>query len=105
MPTPLHRDVRFLVESEALQPRRASRVSCCTSAREVDCARMETSPVWKRVLGGVAGLAIVVAVLLVARSRGVSGAEMEQWEEIFVFSAIAASGIVWLMRRRYRQKR
>jgi hypothetical protein len=66
---------------------------------------MAKDPVWKRVLGAVCGLTIVVAVLLIARSRGASGAEMQRWEEILVCSAAAAGAVVWLMRRRYRQRR
>jgi len=66
---------------------------------------MEKDPAWKRVLGGAVGIAILVAVVLIARERGVSGAEMEQWEEVFVLSAVAAGGIVWYLRRRYRRQR
>ncbi|MEO8554101.1 MAG: hypothetical protein ABI678_29200 [Kofleriaceae bacterium] len=65
---------------------------------------MANDPAWKKVLGGVCGIAIVVAVLLIARARGVSGAEMDRWEGILVVSAAAAGGVVLFMRRRYRQK-
>lgn len=57
-------------------------------------------PTWKRVLGGLCGIGLMVAVLLMARQRGVSGDDVRQWETAIVFGAGAAGAVYWIVKRR-----
>ena len=64
---------------------------------------MAKDPAWKRVVGGLCGIGIMIAVLLLLRQRGVSGADAEQWETAIVIGA-AAAGALWLVKRRQRRE-
>jgi hypothetical protein len=63
---------------------------------------MAQDSAWKRVVGGVCGIGIMVAALLLLRQRGVSGENMQQWEEAIVWAAAAAGVVLWLVKRRQR---
>lgn len=54
-------------------------------------------PTWKRVLGGLCGIGIMVAVLLLLRQRDVSGEDVQQWQTAIVVGAGAA---FWIVKRR-----
>ena len=64
---------------------------------------MAHDPVWKRVVGGVVGLGIAIALLTVLRQRGVSGQTIGQWEQAIVFAAAAATVVLWIVKRHQRQ--
>jgi hypothetical protein len=52
-------------------------------------------------LGGLVGVGIVIAVILVLGRSGVSGEKAQEWEENIVYG-LAAAGLlyfVWLRRR------
>ena len=61
---------------------------------------MGNDPVWKRVVSGLCGIGIMVAVLLLLRQRGVSGESMQQWEMAIVAGAAAAGVVLWSVKRR-----
>jgi hypothetical protein len=65
---------------------------------------MAKDPAWKRVVGGLCGIGITVAVLLLLRQRGVSGADAEQWETAIVIGAAAVGVALWLAKRRQRRQ-
>lgn len=65
---------------------------------------MAMDPVWKRVVGGLCGIGITVAVLLLLRQRGVSGAQMAQGQEVIVFGAAAAGVALWILNRNKRRQ-
>ena len=54
--------------------------------------------------GGLCGIGIMVAVLLLLRQRGVSGEDMQQWETAIVGAAAASFVVLWLVKRRQRRK-
>jgi hypothetical protein len=64
-----------------------------------------TEPVWKRVVGGLCGVGLLVAVLILLRQRGVSGEDAQQWQTAIVIGAAAAAGLLWLVTRRSRRDR
>jgi hypothetical protein len=64
---------------------------------------MAKDPAWKRIVGGLVGIGIVIAILLLLRERGVSGADAQRWEEAIVIGAAAAGVAVWIVRRRSRR--
>jgi hypothetical protein len=66
---------------------------------------MVKDPAWKRVLGGVVGIVIVLCIVLLLRQRGVSGDDMQQWETVIVMTAAAAFGVRWFVKRRQRRGR
>ena len=55
-------------------------------------------------VGGLCGIGIMVAVLLLLRQRGVSGEDMQQWETAIVGAAAALFVVLWLVKRRQRRK-
>ena len=59
-------------------------------------------PVWKRIVGGLCGLGILVGILMLAKSDGVSGEKIQEWQEAIVIGAVAAAGLVFLIKRRKR---
>jgi hypothetical protein len=59
---------------------------------------------WKRVVGGLCGIGIMVAVLLMLRQGGVSGADVQQWETAIVVGAGACGVALWLATRKYRRR-
>ena len=65
---------------------------------------MAKDPMWKRVVGGLCGIGIMVAVLLVLRQRGISGEEMQQGETVIVIGAGAAAVVYWIVKRRQRRR-
>jgi hypothetical protein len=65
---------------------------------------MAKDPEWKRVVGGLCGVGIMVAVLLLLRQRGVSGEDAQQWETAIVIGAAMAGVVLWLVKRRQRQQ-
>lgn len=60
-------------------------------------------PVWKRVVGGLIGIVVVVGLIVIARSQGASGEQVQRWQEAIVFGAAAAGVAVYLLRRRNRR--
>ena len=64
---------------------------------------MDKNPMQERVIGGLCGVGILIAVLLVARQRGVSGDEVGYWETAIVFGAGAAGAVLWIVKRRRRR--
>jgi hypothetical protein len=64
--------------------------------------RSNSSPLWKRVLGGVIGLLILVILVFVARRSGVSGETAQRWETLFVLAG-AGAGVIYFLRRRTRR--
>jgi len=58
------------------------------------------APLWKRMVGGLIGLAIVAALLLIARSKGASGAQIESWELAIVVGAGVAGLLTLAITRR-----
>lgn len=64
---------------------------------------MDKDPAWKRVVGGLCGIGIMVAVLLLLRQRGVSGEVVQHWEMAIVFGAGAAGAVLWIVKRRRRR--
>ncbi len=65
---------------------------------------MAMDPVWKLVVGGVCGIGIMIAVLLLLRQRGTSGEDMQQWETAIVIGAGAAGVVLWIVKRRQRRQ-
>ena len=65
---------------------------------------MAKDPPWKRVVGGLCGIGIMVAVLLLIRQRGVSGEDAQQWETVIVIGAAAAGVALWIVKRRQRRQ-
>ncbi len=63
---------------------------------------MANAPLWKRVVGGVCGIAIVIGGLLLLRQRGVSGEEMQRGETAIVIAAAVAGGVFWIVKRQRR---
>lgn len=61
---------------------------------------MAENPMWKRVLGGLCGIGIMVAVFLMLRQRDVSGDDVQQWETAIVVGAGAAGAVYWIVKRR-----
>ena len=59
--------------------------------------------VWERIVGGVCGIGITVAVLVLPRQRGVSGEGAQQWETAIVIAAAAAGVTLWFVKRRQRR--
>ena len=64
---------------------------------------MAKDPPWKRVVGGLCGIGITIAILLLLRQRGVSGEDAQQWETAIVIAAAAAGGVLWIVKRRQRR--
>ena len=65
---------------------------------------MAQDPAWKRVVGGLCGIGIMVAVLLFLRQRGTSGEDVQQWQTAIVIGAGAAGVVFWLVKRRQRRQ-
>jgi hypothetical protein len=65
---------------------------------------MAKDPAWKRVVGGLCGIGIMVAVLLLLRQRGVSGEDAQEWETAIVIGAAAAGVVLWIVKRRQRRQ-
>ncbi|MGN6104158.1 MAG: hypothetical protein ACTHU0_03570 [Kofleriaceae bacterium] len=65
---------------------------------------MRPDPAWKRVVGGLCGLGLLVGVVVVLRQSGASGAEIQQWQQAIVFGAAIAFGIGYLVRKRKRDR-
>jgi len=61
---------------------------------------MAKGPAWKRIVGGLCGIGIMVAVLLLLRQRGISGEDAQQWETAIVTGAAAAGVVLWIVKRR-----
>ena len=64
---------------------------------------MVKDPAWKRVVGGLCGIGILVAVLLLLRQRGASGEDVQQWETAIVIGAAVAGAVLWIVKRRQRR--
>lgn len=60
---------------------------------------------WKRIVGGLCGVGILVGVLVLLRQRGVSGEDIQLGEEALVFGVGAGAVVLWLVKRRGRQSR
>jgi hypothetical protein len=65
---------------------------------------MAKDPAWMRAVGGLCGIGIMVAVLLLLRQRGVSADDAQQWETAIVVVAAAAGIAVWLVKLRQGRK-
>lgn len=65
---------------------------------------MERDPAWKRVVGGICGIGIVAAVLMLLRQHGVSGEDAQQWETALVFAVAAVAVVLWFVKRRKRRQ-
>lgn len=65
---------------------------------------MAKDPAWKRFVGGVCGIGIMVAGLLLLRQRGVSGEDAQQWETAIVIAAAAVGVVFWVVKRRQRRE-
>lgn len=59
-------------------------------------------PMWKRIVWGLIGVGVLIGVLLLLRSDGISRAEVTEWQEIIVIGAVAAFGVVYLINLRRR---
>lgn len=57
---------------------------------------------WKRALGGLAGMAVFVGVILLARHQGVSGSTAEHWQGL-ITTAAAVAGVGYFLWRRSRR--
>jgi hypothetical protein len=65
---------------------------------------MAKDPAWKRVVGGMCGIGIMIAVLLLLRQRGTSGEDVQQWETAIVVGAAIAGVVFWIVKRRQRRQ-
>ncbi|MGE0404080.1 MAG: hypothetical protein AB7T06_45655 [Kofleriaceae bacterium] len=65
---------------------------------------MAKDPAWKRIVGGLCGIGIMVAVLLLLRQRGTSGEDVQQWQTALVIGAAAAGIVLWIVKRRQRRQ-
>ncbi|NVB80438.1 MAG: hypothetical protein HOV81_18745 [Kofleriaceae bacterium] len=64
---------------------------------------MAKDPAWKRVVGGLCGIGIMIAVLVLLRQGGASGEDVQQWETAIVFGAAAVGIALWLVKRQRQQ--
>jgi hypothetical protein len=64
---------------------------------------MAQDPPWKRIVGGLCGVGILVAVLLLVRNGGVSAEEIEGWQLAIVGGAGLAGAVLWYVRKRDRR--
>jgi len=55
---------------------------------------------WKRIVGGLIGLGVLVGGVLYFKSQGGTGDEAQEWQGIVVYSAAAAFVVVALLNRR-----
>jgi hypothetical protein len=62
----------------------------------------DEDPVWKRVAGGLIGMLLLVALLVIARRVGVGGESVQRWQGIIV-AAAALAGTVYMIQRRRRR--
>jgi phosphate/sulfate permease len=61
---------------------------------------MAKDPAWQRIVGGLCGVGIMIAVLLLLRQRGVSGEAVEQWQMAAAAAAAATLFVLWILKRR-----
>jgi hypothetical protein len=66
---------------------------------------MALDPQWKRIVSGMCGIGILIAVLLLIRNGGISGVTLGQWQEALVFGAAAAWGVLWIVKRRQQREK
>ena len=55
---------------------------------------------WKRIVGGLVGIGLLVGVLLFLKSGGTAGETIQEWQEAIVIGAALAAGLVFLIMRR-----
>jgi hypothetical protein len=61
-------------------------------------------PTWKKVVGGMCGIGIMIAVVLLARRHGATGEDVQRWEEAIVVAAAVAGVVLWLVKRKKRRQ-
>lgn len=61
---------------------------------------MHKDPAWKRVVGGLVGVGVLVAVILVLRAGGASGEDIQRWQEALVIGAAIAAIAIWIWQAR-----
>jgi len=59
---------------------------------------------WKRIVAGLCGVGVVVALLLLLKQRRVSGDDAQRVEEAIVYAVAAAGLVVWIVKRRQRRR-
>ncbi len=59
-----------------------------------------SEPIWKRVVGGLLGIGILVGAVIYFKSRGATGEQVQEWQGTIVYAAAAAFILVLILKRR-----